>query len=103
MIKVSVLYPETPDGRFDMDYYRVKHVPLVIERCGGAIKRGEIEQGLADAMPGYAAPFRVTAHLIFESTELMQASFGHHLSEFLADVPNFTNIRPVLQIGEVVS
>ena len=32
MIKVSVMYPNTPGGRFDHDYYRDKHMPLVKER-----------------------------------------------------------------------
>src|SRR6185312_4185403 len=34
MIKVSVMYPNTPGGRFDHDYYRDKHMPLVKARLG---------------------------------------------------------------------
>jgi uncharacterized protein (TIGR02118 family) len=32
MIKVSVMYPNTPDARFDHEYYREKHMPLVKAR-----------------------------------------------------------------------
>jgi len=102
MIKVSVLYPNTPDGRFDMEYYRTRHVPLVIERCAGAVKRGEIERGIAGA-DGAAAPFCVAAHMLFDSTQSMQESFGRHVPEFIADLPNFTNIQPTLQISELLS
>ena len=28
MIKVSVMYPNTPGARFDHAYYRDKHMPL---------------------------------------------------------------------------
>jgi uncharacterized protein (TIGR02118 family) len=102
MIKVSVLYPNTPDGRFDMEYYQTRHVPLVIERCAGAIRRGEIERGIAGGTPDAAAPFCVAGHLLFDSLEAMQASFGRHLQEFIADLPNFTDIQPTVQVSEVV-
>lgn len=102
MIKLTVLYPDGPDARFDLAYYTERHVPLVLERCGEAIRRGEIERGLAGLEPGSAPPFRVAAHLVFDSTEAMQASFGRHLPELLADVPNFTNIQPTVQISEML-
>ena len=102
MIKLTVLYPEAPDARFDLAYYTDTHVPLVLERCGDAIRRGEIERGIAGMEPGSAPPFRIAAHLVFDSTESMQATFGRHLPEFLADLPNFTNIQPTVQISELL-
>ena len=38
MIKVSVMYPNTPGARFDHEYYRDKHMPLVKARMEGACK-----------------------------------------------------------------
>src|SRR3984893_13995385 len=35
MIKVSVMYPNTPGARFDHGYYRDKHMPLVKARMDG--------------------------------------------------------------------
>lgn len=29
MIKVSIMYPNTPGTRFDHGYYRDKHLPLI--------------------------------------------------------------------------
>src|SRR5437867_8655508 len=102
VIKISVLYPTTPGGKFDMQYYRTRHIPLVMERCGGAIKRGEVERGIAGGAPGADAPYAVVAHLVFDSMESMQASFAQNLPEFLADLPNFTDIPPTLQISEML-
>lgn len=96
MIKVSVLYPNTPDGHFDMEYYTTRHVPMVLERCGGAVSPAGIERGIADA------PYRVAGHLLFESKESMDEVLARHMAEFLADIPNFTNIQPTLQMAEVV-
>lgn len=103
MIKLTVLYPNAQGGRFDLAYYTERHVPLVLQRCGNAIKRGEIEQGIAGLEPGSEPPFRIAAHLLFDSTETMQASFGRHLAEIVADIPNFTNIQPTVQISELLA
>lgn len=102
MIKVSVLYPNTPDGHFDLDYYLTRHIPLVQERCGDALKRGEIEQGINAGEPGTKPPFRISGHLFFESTGAMENSLFRHMPELLADIPNYTNIQPTLQISEVL-
>ena len=32
MIKVSVMYPNTPGARFDHEYYKDKHMPLLKAR-----------------------------------------------------------------------
>ena len=47
MIKVSVMYPNTPGGRFDHDYYRDKHMPLVKARMGDACKSYTVDKGMA--------------------------------------------------------
>ena len=38
MIKVSVMYPNLPGARFDHEYYRDKHMPLVKARMGETCK-----------------------------------------------------------------
>src|SRR5271165_3688053 len=34
MIKVSVMYPNTPGSKFNHEYYRDKHMPMVKSRMG---------------------------------------------------------------------
>ena len=102
MIKLSVLYPNQPDGSFDMEYYTSRHVPLVLDRCGADVQPGGIERALPGGAFGLDATYCAAGHLIFESRDAMERSFGKHLPEFLADVPNFTNLQPVVQISEVV-
>ena len=45
MIKVSVMYPNTPGARFDHEYYRDKHMPLVKARLGDTCKYYTVEKG----------------------------------------------------------
>ena len=60
MIKVSVMYPNTPGARFDHDYYRDKHMPLVKARMGDACRFYTVDKGLAGGGPGDPATYVIT-------------------------------------------
>lgn len=101
MIKVSVMYPNTPGAKFDIDYYCNTHVPLVAELLGEALKGGAVDSGLAGGAPGEAPAFIAMGHLSFESVESFQHSFGSNAERIMADLPNFTNVQPQVQISEI--
>jgi len=102
MIKVSVMYANTPGARFDHAYYRDRHMPLVQARMGAACKRYTIDKGVAGAAPGTAATYVAMCHLYCDSVASFQAGFGPHAAEIMADIPNYTDVTPVVQISEVV-
>ncbi len=101
MIKVSVFYPAGENAKFDMDYYCKRHMPLVQRTVGAACKSMAVEQGLAGGAPGAPPTYAAMGHLYFESLAAFEAAFLPHAQELLADVPNYTNIQPVIQISEV--
>jgi uncharacterized protein (TIGR02118 family) len=103
MIRVSVLYANGEGAHFDHSYYRDKHVPLVAARLGASLKSYSIDKGLAGDRAGSSAPYVAMVHLIYESIEDFQASFAPHAAELLADVPNYTNLDPIMQISEIVT
>jgi len=41
-------------------------------------------------------------HIFCESVEALQAGFGPPAQEIMADIPNYTDLSPVIQISEVV-
>lgn len=102
MIRVSVLYPKMNNGRFDMDYYLNKHVPMVVSRLApmGLVK-GEIDEGMAGFTPDQPAPYAVIGYLTFSTLEDFQRGFAQHGAEIMGDVPNFTNIQPLVQISRI--
>ena len=102
MIKFTVMYPNTPGARFDHTYYREKHMPMVKERMGKYLKSYAIDQGLGGGAPGDAATYVVVGHLICESIADFQAGFLPHAKEISADVANYTDLKPVVQISEIV-
>jgi uncharacterized protein (TIGR02118 family) len=101
MIRVSVFYPNSQGSRFDMEYYVARHMPMVQQKLGAALKRMEIDQGIAGGAPGSAPPYTAGCHLFFDSVEAFQAAFGPHANTILADIPNYTNTQPTIQISDV--
>ena len=101
MIKVSVFYPYEEGKKFDMDYYLSSHIPMVQEKLGAALKGGAVEQGLSGVEPGSPAIYVAMGHLLFDSVEAFQNAFGPHSEAIMADIPNYTDIQPTIQISEV--
>ena len=101
MIKVSVLYPNSPESTFDLDYYVNSHIPMVQGKLGAACKGVAVEAGLAGGAPGAPAAFSAMGHLYFDTVEAFQDSFAPHADAILADIPNYTNSEPVIQVSEV--
>jgi uncharacterized protein (TIGR02118 family) len=101
MIKVSVMYPNTSDARFDMGYYLDRHMPMVRDLMGSVLKGMNVELGLAGGQPGAPAPYVALGHLLFDSLDAFQAAFAQHSGAILADIPNYTNTQPTVQISQV--
>lgn len=101
MIKVTVLYPNTDGSRFDMGYYLEKHCPMVGSKLGEACKGFGVEEGIAGAAPGTTPAFKVIFFALFESVEAFQAAFGPHAAEIMGDIPNYTDLQPIIQISVV--
>jgi uncharacterized protein (TIGR02118 family) len=102
MIKVSVMYPHTPGARFDHDYYRNSHLPLIKNRMGAALRYYTIDKGLTGGSPAAPPPYIGMCHLLCDSVEAYKAANGPYSREILADIRNFTDVTPVVQFSEVV-
>ncbi len=102
MIKVSVMYPSTPDARFDHEYYRDSHMPLVKSLMGESCLFYTVDKGLAGGAPGEPPTYIGMCHIFCDSVGAFQSGFGPHAQAIMADIPNYTDITPVMQISEVV-
>lgn len=101
MIVVSVMYPSFEGSKFDFDYYVSTHIPLVNKHWSDkGLKNVKLLKGLAGGGPGEAPSFQVVALLEFKSMEALQNCMGFGGDEIMADVANFTDVEPVLQISE---
>ena len=96
MHKISVLYPTGVGSTFDMDYYRTKHREICFQSLEG-LERMDIDQGID-------GPYHAVGNLFFPSLEAIQKSMtGPNAGNAAADVVNYTNVTPVIQIAEVIA
>jgi uncharacterized protein (TIGR02118 family) len=103
MVRISVLYPNEAGKKFDLDYYRNRHMKLVGDRLKSfGLIRTEVDKGIAGGAPGAPAPYVCIGHVYFNSVGDFQKGMGAHGKEIMADIPNYTNIQPQIQISEIL-
>jgi uncharacterized protein (TIGR02118 family) len=101
MVKVSVFYPNRPGTHFDMPYYCSKHIPMVQRLLGSALKNVAVEEGIAGAIPGSPPTYLALGHLSFDSLDAFVQAWAPQAQQIVADVPNYTNSEPIIQISTV--
>ena len=103
MIVVSVMYPASAGAKFDMDYYREKHIPLVGARwnaCG--VREAKVLHGVG-APGGGAAAYSVIALLTFDSAADFEQAVAKHGAEIIGDIANFSSVQPLIQVNDVIA
>lgn len=99
MQRVTVLYPNKEASHFNFEYYMAKHIPWVAGLAGSSI---EVRRGLS-SVTGGSAPFICVATINVNSIDEFRAMFSKHGAEILADIPNYTNIEPLVQFDEILA
>jgi uncharacterized protein (TIGR02118 family) len=101
MVKVSILYPNNPGSHFDAAYYLKVHMPMCVKLLGSALKAVSAEIGLSGATAEHPAPFAAIASFTCDSVHAFSEAFLPHANQLQGDIPNYTDIAPVIQIGEL--
>lgn len=52
-------------------------------------------------MPGAEPPYIAMCHFTFDSAESFVAAFTPHAATLQGDVPNYTDVTPLIQYSEV--
>jgi len=102
--KISILYPNNKESRFDLDYYINTHMPMSIDLLSShpSFKGVSVEHGVGSATPGAEPAFVAMCHFHFDSIEGFMAAFVPHAAKLQADMLNYTEIEPVIQFNEVL-
>jgi uncharacterized protein (TIGR02118 family) len=98
---ITVLYPNSPGVTFDFDYYLEHHATLIDRLYGKSIAKLELRRGRATP-DGSAPPFIAIINIWIADQAAFDAAGARHGATLIADVPNFTNTMPTIQIDEVV-
>lgn len=102
MYCISIAYPRNDDDQFDFAYFTEKHIPMVCGFLGTNAVKSEIRKGVA-TLDGSPASFVCLANIWIRSVEEFQDALGKHGAEIIGDIPNYTNIQPILQVDEVLA
>jgi uncharacterized protein (TIGR02118 family) len=103
MIKVSILYLNTPGARFDFDYYVSKHMPRSIELLSAhpGIRSVTVERGISGPKPDSSPAYIAACFYTFDSIESFLDAFMPHAEELQGDMKNYTDIEPQIQFNEI--
>lgn len=101
MIRMSIVYPKKDGARFDFDYYLKTHMSLSIKLLGSALKGVSVEKGVDVSAPGVGPAFEAASYFLFDSVEDFMKAFAPHASVLQGDMPNYTDIVPLIQFSEV--
>lgn len=103
MFKVSVMYPNQENARFDIEYYRTKHLDLVTRHLQPfGLVRTEVLKGISGGA-GQPAPYICIGNLYFETADGYDNGIAASGGALRADIANFTNMAPVRQISEILT
>jgi uncharacterized protein (TIGR02118 family) len=102
MIKVTILYSNTPGSKFDFDYYLGTHMPLSIKRLGSAMSAITVERVLDPGPPWPSPKYVAICSFVCESREAYEAAFIPHMAELQADMPNYTDVEQIVVISDIV-
>lgn len=104
MIKVSILYPNSAESAFDLDYYIQKHMPRSIQLLSAhpGFRSVTIERGIGGAEPGSSPGYVAACFYTFDSAESFISAFTPHAAELQADTTNYTDITPEIQFNQIL-
>ncbi len=103
MIKVSVLYPNEEGKKFDHGYWTTTHLELVQSLLVPmGLVNGEMEKGVSGTDPNAPPMYLAVGHLYFNALDEVHEAFKTHGREIMGDIPNYTDIKPLFQISELV-
>jgi uncharacterized protein (TIGR02118 family) len=103
MLCITALYPNDPGSRFDVDYYLTSHArraQALLSPHGLEAIRTTI--GIA-GLDGSPPPYWAVSEMHFTSRVAFDAAIAAEGSALFADVPNYTDITPILQVSELAA
>ena len=106
MFRVSLVFPLVPGSRFDLVCFCNRHLPGLKTRLGAACRSMALERGLAGGDEDWAEEdippwIQVTlVHLYFDSEASFHQALAPFGSSLLDELPDCTDILPVVHTAE---
>jgi len=103
MIRVYVMYPHREGARFDVAYYAKQHMDMARAAFTGyGLVDIRVDRGLVGGQPKSPPNYVCVGTLTFETMDGYKRAFRERGAPLMADLPNFSDIDPVIQVSEAV-
>ncbi|MFV0276610.1 MAG: EthD family reductase [Parahaliea sp.] len=102
MYCMSVEYPRVEGSKFDVDYYRNRHLPLCRDLLADHGYVGSMLRLDAGKAPGSGGLLWAAVDILFESQDKLKSALAAVGGQINADVPNYTDAKPRVSFAEVV-
>ncbi len=103
MLYITAIYPNDAGSRFDADYYLTSHTEraeaLLAPHGLRSIRTTIGVAGLDGSLP----PYWAVSEMLFTSREDFDAAIAASGDALFADIPNYTNVTPILQVSELAA
>jgi uncharacterized protein (TIGR02118 family) len=99
---MTIVYENGEGVTFDFDYYANTQMPLIMSRYGSSISRFELRRGqrMADGSP---PKYIATVSIWIADPAAFDAAAAQYQAQISANVPKFTNARPIAQRDGIVA
>ena len=92
---LTILYPNSEGVRWDVEYYKKGHMPLIMKLYGEkAIKRFELRKGDAGMAPNSKADYIGSVNIYINDQAAFDAAGKQHTKTLVDDVPHFSSVMP---------
>lgn len=99
---ITVLFPNEADAKYDINYYKAQHMPLIQKLWG---RFGITSWSVTTFTPGPdgSAPAFIFGSVVnWSSAEAIKTAFADEsVQQIMQDVPNFSNKHPTFLFGDV--
>ena len=93
---LTILYPNSEGVRWDVEYYRTHHMPLIMKLYGkDAIKRFELRKGATGQAPGSPPAYIGSVNIYINDQGAFDAAGKQHGPTLVKDVPHFSSVMPI--------
>jgi len=92
---LTILYDNSENVRWDVEYYAAHHLPLIMRLYGTrAIRRFELRRGESGQSPGSKPTFIGSIGIYINDQAAFDAAGKEHGAALVKDVPNFSSVMP---------
>lgn len=101
MVRIAAVYLRSEGKKFDMDYYINIHLPVVCKKFAPyGLSKIEVDKPL-ESPGGKPSPFFAIGYLYFPTLKHFQEAYASAGSEVIADIAKYTDVLPMIQVGEI--